>query len=107
MSLDIYVHAIAPTKVFEANVTHNLSRMADAVGLYKPLWRPEELGITKAGDLIEPLSEGLRLLKADPERCKKYNPKNGWGTYEEFVVVVERYLLACMQHPDGEVSVNR
>ena len=31
--------------VFEANVTHNLNRMAEAAGFYKEVWRPEEIGI--------------------------------------------------------------
>ena len=41
--------------VYSANITHNLTKMADEAGIYECLWRPEEIGITKAGQLIEPL----------------------------------------------------
>ncbi len=51
-----------PKEVFSDNITHNLTEMADAVGLYKPLWRPDEIGITKANQLIGILAEGLQTL---------------------------------------------
>ncbi len=64
MSLDVYLEIMQPAVVYESNITHNLTEMADAVGIYKYLWRPEELGITKAKDLIKPLADGLVVLKA-------------------------------------------
>jgi hypothetical protein len=33
MSLDITLTAVRPTPVFDANITHNLSKMADENGL--------------------------------------------------------------------------
>src|SRR5690242_20071192 len=54
--------------VFDRNITHNLNAMAGEAGIYKHLWRPEELGITHARQLIEPLRAGLELLRSDPER---------------------------------------
>ena len=92
---------------FDWNITHNLSEMAEAAGIYEHLWTPEEIGITEAIQLIKPLREGLQKLKADPEKYKKYNPDNGWGTYEGLVTFVEKYLAACMAHPDAEVSAHR
>jgi hypothetical protein len=59
--------------------------MAEAAGIYMHLWRPEEIGITKAHELIEPLTNGLKLLKDDPEKFKAYDSPNGWGTYKNFV----------------------
>ena len=56
MSLDVYLMEMRPVEVFERNITHNLARMADAAGLYTPLWRPELLQATKASELIGPLS---------------------------------------------------
>jgi hypothetical protein len=94
-------------RVYEANITHNLAEMADAAGLYKCLWRPEEVGMTRAEHLLEPLRLGLRLLKSDPEAFKKYNPKNGWGDYYGLVLFTEQYLAACEENPDAEVSVSR
>jgi hypothetical protein len=95
------------TEVYTANVTHNLGKMAREAGIYTQLWRPDEIGVTKARQLIEPLENGLKLLKAEPERFKALNPENGWGTYDGFVSFVEAYLNACRQWPESDVSVWR
>jgi len=92
---------------FAANITHNLNEMAEAAGIYKHLWRPEEIGITKAVQLIEPLSAGLDSLRSDPERFKKFNPENGWGNYGILVEFVRNYLEACKTWPDSEVHASR
>lgn len=93
--------------VYESNITHNLNKMADEAGIYSHLWRPEEIGINKAEQLIEPLKTGLKLLKSDPARFGKLNPSNGWGTYEGLVNFVTAYLDACIRYPQAEVSVSR
>lgn len=93
--------------VYDANITNNLTGMASEAGIYKHLWRPEEIGITKAGELIEPLTAAVALMKADPPRFEKHNAPNGWGLYENFVPFVERYLEACREHPDAEIEVSR
>lgn len=81
--------------------------MAAEAGLYDYLWRPEEIGITTAGQLIEPLSRGLELMRGDPERFKKFDSPNGWGLYVHFVPWIEKYLKACTEHPDAEIDVCR
>lgn len=93
--------------VFDYNITHNLNRMAEAAGLYDCLWRPDEHGIDTAKQLIEPLRQGLHLLKLNPEEYKKYNPENGWGSYEGLVTFVEEYLDACYKYPDAKVTADR
>ena len=93
--------------LYSANITHNLNKMADAAGIYKELWRPDEIGITKARQLIEPLTKGLASLKANPTKYELYNAPNGWGLYEHFVPFVENYLNACIENPDANVSVSR
>ena len=94
-------------EVFHANITHNLGQMADDAGIHKCLWRPEEVGISHAAQLVEPLRSGLALLQSDPERFKKFNPENGWGNYEGLLDFVARYLSAAMTYPDAEVRVWR
>lgn len=94
-------------QVYSANITHNLAKMAEAAGIYKHLWRPEELGIILARDLIEPLTEGLNKMKADPDYYKQFNASNGWGLYEHFIPWIGEYLGACMQYPEAEISVSR
>lgn len=93
--------------VYSANITHNLGRMAREAGIYEPLWRPDEIGVTKARQLVTPLREGLGLLRRAPERFKTLNPENGWGDYDGFVQFVERYLAACEEYPDADVRVSR
>ena len=107
MSLDVYLTAIRPTTVFEYNITHNLGKMASEAGIYKHLWRPDELGITKAEELIIPLSEGLSRLEKDPEQFRKYNPENGWGNYDGLVNFVKSYLVACRENPEATIEVSR
>lgn len=125
MSLDIYFHGQPETKtcecpdcgneheanvlpdLFSTNITHNLTEMADAAGIYKALWRPEEIGITHAKQLIEPLTEGLAKLRSDPEKYRAYNAENGWGTYGQFLPFVIGVLEAAKQYPEAEISVSR
>lgn len=94
-------------EVFWANITHNLNKMAKEAGIYEYLWRPEEVLITKAEQLINPLEMGLSALENDPERFKAYNPSNGWGSYEGLIDFVRRYLKACQQYPEATVRVWR
>ena len=107
MSLDVSLSAVRKVEVYSANITHNLGKMANAAGIYQHLWRPDELGIKQAGELIMPLRAGLELLKSDPVRFKKFDSPNGWGMYVHFVPFVEKYLDACEQNPDAIVEVNR
>lgn len=107
MSLDVTLTAVRPTEVYSANITHNLGKMAREAGIYECLWRPEEIGIIKAKQLIKPLEEGLALLKRHPAHFQNFNPPNGWGSYCSFVSWVERYLEACRENPDADVSACR
>ena len=93
--------------VYEANITHNLGKMASAAGIYEALWRPEEIGITKAQYLITPLMFGLQRLRDNPEGFKVHNPQNGWGDYDGLVGFVARYLDACKKYPEAMVRVSR
>jgi hypothetical protein len=94
-------------EVFSRNITHNLNRMADEAGIYDCLWRPDEHGITKAGQMIEPLAAGIDKLKAEPERFKAFNPKNGWGNYDLLLEFAEAALEAARKHPDADVRASR
>lgn len=107
MSLDVSLTRVQSTEVFCANITHNLGPMAREAGIYHELWRPEEIGITKASQLIDPLKVGLAKLKANPEHYRKFDSPNGWGMYEHFVPWIEKYIAACDEYPDADVSANR
>lgn len=89
------------------NITHNLSEMAGAAGIYKILWRPEENGILYAEDLIKPLEIALIQMKKNPEEFKIFNPINGWRTYEVFIKFVEKVLQDCYKFPKAEIEACR
>lgn len=97
--------------VYNANITHNLTEMASEVkccgplSLYEWIWRPEENRITRAGQLITPLSEGLLELKKNRSKYSKYNPENGWGDYDNLVQFVQHYSDACIKYPKAEIGV--
>ena len=108
--IEEYYNDRKPTEneiLYDNNITHNLGQMASEAGIYQHLWRPEELGITKASELIEPLKNGLSDLKARPDHFKKFDSDNGWGAYEDFLPFVESYLNACIENPDARVSASR
>jgi len=94
-------------ELFNGKITHNLVIMANAAGIYNELWRPEEIGITTAGQLIVPLRKGLRKLNERPELFTPFNPHSGWGHYDCLLRFVTRYLDACIANPDASVVVSR
>lgn len=94
-------------EVYSANITHNLGSMARAADVYEYLWRPDEIGVTQADQLITPLRNGLARLKTDPQKYSAFNPENGWGSYDGLVRFVEQYLQACEEHPSAKVRVWR
>src|SRR5512136_450961 len=105
MSLDIDL--IKEIRVYETNITHNLGPMAKELGVYKYLWRPEEININEAKQLIKPLARSIIKLEKNPEYYKKFNAKNGWGTYEDFLPWLKELLLACEKNPGAKIRVSR
>jgi len=113
MSLHVDLMVVCPVSIYENNITHNLTKMADSVllsngkSLYEILWRPEENGYTKAGDIQSFLHEGMIELTDFPERYKPYNPENGWGSYDNLMEFISSYYLACLQNPEAELRISR
>lgn len=94
-------------KLSSLNITHNLNNMAKGVGLYEVLWKPEEIGITTASQMITPLEEGLDELVANPDKYKAFNPPNGWGDYDIFIDFCKLALRDCREYPDVTIEVGR
>ena len=107
MSLDVYLMEQQEVSIFEANITHNLNKVALHAGLYYPLWRPDEIGISVAKELIPFLKAGLILLTKYPEKFTEYLPQNGWGTLGNLIEVTNKYLDACMDHPNAKIRISR
>jgi len=113
MSLDVDLMVTQPCSVYNANITHNLNTMAMAVKvkmdltLYDILWRPDEHGFTHARDIEHFLDIGWNILLSDPEKFQKFNPSNGWGSYEGLCDFVYKYRNACWDNPDAELRISR
>ena len=113
MSLDVDLlaeycpHCGRGDEVFSADITHNLNAMAEEAGIYELVWRPEEVPVGSASDLIGPLQAAIAEMERNPDRFRKHNAPNGWGLYEHFVPWLRRYLAACEQYPDAIVKVSR
>lgn len=107
MSLDVYLTVIQSTEVFWASITHNLNRMAEEAGVYKHLWRPEELGLTHAKELIDPLRQAIAKMEKNPDQFRKFDAPNGWGTYPDLLRFLRNYLAACIENPDAVIRASR
>ena len=113
MSLDIDLtangceHCGRSDEVFDANITHNLGRMAEEAGLYKVLWRAEENDIEEAWQLILPLIAGIDDMVARPDHYKQFNSENGWGTYKHFLPWLQKLHAACEEWPEAKVRTSR
>ena len=100
-----HIHTYRPA-LYDANITHNLGKMAKEAGIYEALWHPEELEITTADQLTPILAIGLARLLGDPKKFKKFDSPNGWGVYDDFVPWVGKYLNACKTFPNAIVKVS-
>lgn len=105
MSLD-FTLTVNDEDVFSRNITHNLTNMADAAGIYQVLWHPEQFNSTKAVDCIEPLKNGLFELISNKAKYEAMNSPNGWGMYEDFVPFVTAVLTACCEYPLADIHVS-
>ena len=107
MSLDVTLCNEDNDEVYSDNITHNLGAMAKEAGVYMFLWRPDEINVTHAHQLIEPLTDACALLATEKARFAAFNPQNGWGAYEDLLAFCASYLQACKDNPNALVSVSR
>lgn len=108
MSLTVYLNDKDGNEFYHRNITHNLGKMADAVGIYNILWRPDELAwVSTAKDIIPILEKGLTELVLNKTKYSAYNSPNGWGMYDHFVPFCIDYLQACRDYPDASIYACR
>ena len=116
MSLDLYINGPAVERdcecdkcgslhkalhvetYFDRNITPNLNAMFGEAGVYEILWRGDGL---VAGDVLPKLEAALVLMKADEPRFRKFDAKNGWGTYPDAIGFLEAVVEACREYPSG------
>jgi hypothetical protein len=111
MSLDFYLKdstaKYETEPLYQANITHNLSKMADKARIYDALWQSDKIGVKYAKDIIEILERGLIDLRTNPKYFKRYNSSNGWGKYEQLVFFVTECLDACKKYPEAEIEIDK
>ena len=89
--------------LFDRNITHNLTRMADKVPcgdytLYDLLWRPDEHGFTHVTNEYRSLvNSALPYFLANRADLEQYNPSNGWGSYDSLLDFLFEYCKALSQ----------
>ena len=93
------------TLVYSNNVTHNLVPMAKAANLYTSLCGPLENSWIRAEDIIDNLETGLKLLEAEPNHFKQFDPPNKWGNYDGFIKFVRDTLEACRSYPEAKIRI--
>lgn len=91
---------------FHINITHNLTDMADECSteykgkkttLYNLLWHPEKLSIkTPDIEYIVTLQRCHIDLLKHPAHYEKFNPSNGWGSYDGLVNKLKQYIKALL-----------
>lgn len=106
MSLDVSLHDNR-SEVYTANITHNLALMAEACGVYYACWRPDEIHCKKAKHILPMLKTAIIVLKAHPDFYKKFNPSNGWGSYEGLIDFLIQYSEACEKYPEAKIEISR
>ena len=106
MSLDLSL-VLNNNEVWCWNITHNLNKMALEAGLYEYVWQPEENEIYFAEQMIDYLKAGIYRLKNNPGLYKEFNPDNGWGDYDGFLLFIESYLVECERNPLATIESSR
>ena len=96
-------HECGDVRVYEGSISSFFTEMAGAAGVYRQVWRPEELGIEKASQLIEPLRAGIYRMEDSQKKFRSLNGTEKWETSDRFRQFLSEYLRACEQHPDADV----
>ena len=106
MSYDIDItvqHPDGYASGFEVgNITYNVSRMVlEACGVtYR--WF-DGMECAKA---LPILHFAWRNLKRNPPHFRRFEPDNGWGTYEQFMPYMTRFYAMARLHPTGIIRVS-
>jgi len=110
MSLDISLYAKDldgnEFEVWETNITHNLTTMANKAGLYQVMWHPHNNGIDVAKDAIPQLKSGINRMYKAREELQKLNPENGWGNYDNLLSCASEFIDACRKYPSARIEID-
>lgn len=101
MSLDLYLEHKCDHCGNEGHITWNYTYNAS------PMWYevyPEDDRMIPIDGMtgeqaLPKIEKAVAIMKEDPDRFKKLEPTNGWGSYKDFVLSLEELALACRKHP--------
>lgn len=86
------------------NQTHNITPMWKLAGVYDALYMSSG---KQAKDVIDDVRRGFNNMSENPEKYKKLNPSNGWGSYDSALTFLECFKSACDKYPFGEIVVSK
>jgi len=86
--------------VFDCNITHNLSKMADVANINGATW---DAWGKKCKDVVKELEDGIKDMKARPEYYRQFDADNGWGTYDDFMPWLNKLLIAYKEFPEATI----
>jgi len=84
------------------NLTYNLSPMLWQAGM--PAWR-DMVGMS-AAEAGAIWNNVVIEMVTHPDKYKPYNPKNGWGSYEQALEVLGALVTACRAHPEAVIAAS-
>jgi hypothetical protein len=90
-------------EAFSGNMTYNVSPM-----YYEALGEEGLRGLDekKCSEVVEYLRKGIKEMKSNPEKYKKMNPSNGWGSYEGALELLEKIFIECIKNPDYLIYID-
>lgn len=103
MGLSVSLMETWPVEVYWKHISHNYRELAIKARVYHALWRPGEVGVSKAYELVGMLERGLARLRTHKEKASEQS----LGSYDVLIDFVEAYLQACRENPDADISVSR
>lgn len=56
---------------------------------------------------VQPLSQAVLRMRADPEAYVPMEPSNGWGSYQGAMDFMDRILKACRKHPALTIYIDK
>lgn len=116
MSLDVYIkNKKKEDREWVANITHNMNKMAQKIfvsenkeTLYDYVWRPEELGREiDTDEMKNVLTKGICIMISKRKSLLRYEPENGWGSYDSFLKFLIEYKEACEDNPGYIIEASR
>lgn len=93
--------------VFTSLFPRAYQRLAEELGLYHPLWKPEYLDIETSRDLAPYLMGGLHQLKTRGELFRSYVPQEDYIGLSEFRDKIQNIIEATYLLPEALLKVIR